>query len=1066
LSKVGFVLPSGTVTFLFSDVVGSTQLWEMDGDAMKAAQQLHDETMLRVVSEAGGHVVKTLGDGAMAVFADSEAALAAAAQCQRGLAAETWQDLPRLWVRVGIHTGSAVASGGDYHGPAVNRCARLAEVAQGGQILVSEATAAVASLPDGLSLVPLGEHRLRDLGEAIGIFQLGGEGIDADFGPLRTLDHVDHNLPSQRTSFVGRNEELEWIRRSLATGRLVTLAGMGGVGKTRLAVQAAADEADRFPDGVRLVELAATTWATEVIGAVSDVVAPTRDDAAAADDPLRDLARRIGHRQALLVLDNCEQVVAECARIVDFFLDSCPRLSVLATSREPLTLDGEQVLLVEPLPVAESSGDMLSPAVRLFIERAASGLGGFTPDEENMEAVVSICQRVDGIPLAIELAAARVAHISPAEILDRLDDRMEVLTGRGRSRPERHRTLTALLDWSYELLAPVEQRLFRRLSVLVGPTTVSSIEGVLAAEDLPMAEVFDALSSLVDKSLVSTSERSGRSRYRLLDTVRRYAAFKLDEAGESSQLRRIHAEWYADRLAEHEKGSEELSQLLESEFDDILAALHWASGAGRVDLACRIAGSAWQRWEVRGHLMEGRQVLASLVDDPAAFSSPAYPAVVNGAAHLAFAAGDRQVAGQLHEDNLSRFVERGDRRGEGGTLNSLAVVALFDGRVDEAEALVSEALRLWEALGDDSGRAYALTTLGMVRGAQGDHEDASAALLSALALFRTGGYKRDAASVLNNLGNLAHDRGELNRAHRFYEGALNLHRELDDDRGIAMSLNNLSIISRERSNPDRAADFAEEALDVFRRTGDQHGMAAILNNLANLAEEQHQPHRSLELYGEAIEQFRRNGDSWGMATTLENLADVAARTGNAQLGWQALIDSAHVHLSARRGEQAALGLTRLSGLAAGLGFYDEALKLAGAADVLFDGKGTLLNPEFLGAVRGDLDDDAVSSALDAGRALEGEHLLAQLRALPVPELVVLEQESDSPDDGLTPREKEVAALIGRGLANSEIADQLFISERTVDSHVTHIRTKLGITSRTQLAVWAVQNLQTPSPEMS
>lgn len=1051
------MLPSGTVTFLFSDVVGSTRLWEVYGEGMAAAQRLHDEIVIGAVTGAGGHIVKSLGDGAMAVFDDSGRALAAAAEFQRALGRADWGELPRLWVRVGIHTASAVASGGDYHGRAVNRAAILAEAAHGGQILVSDATAAVVSLTDDLTLVPLGEHRLRDLGEPIGIFQLCGEGLDAEFGPLRTLDHLDHNLPSHRTTFVGRDQEMEAIRRYLASGRLVTLTGMGGVGKTRLAVHAAADAASRFHDGVRFVQLAATVRAAEVIGAVADVVAHRRDDGTAtASDPLRDLALRIGQRHLLLVLDNCEQVIAECARIVDFLLDACPRLSLLATSREPLTVEGEQVLVVEPLPLVDTSGEGLSPAVQLFIERAAVGSGNLVPTDESLEAVADICHRVDGIPLAIELAAARVAHITPAEILERLDDRMDVLAGRARSRPQRHRTITALLDWSYELLTPVEQRLFRRLSVLAGPSTVETIEEMFEAEDLPAVGVLDALSSLVDKSLVSTEERSGRTRYRLLGTVRRYAAFRLDEAGESSRLRRTHAEWLAERLTQVEKGGAEIGHFLRAQFDDVLAAFHWSTGAGNVHLACRIAGSAWQYWELQGRLAEGRQVLATLIDDPAAAESAAYPGVVNGAAHLAFTAGDHRAARRLHEENLARFLERGDRRGEAGTRNSLALVALFEGRLDEAATLVEEAIAAWEALGDDSGRAYALTTLGLVRGSNGDPEGAGVALLSALALLRKGGHKRDAASVLNNLGNLAHDRGDLGRAHRFYEGALNLQRELGDDRGAAMSLNNLSIVSRERSNPDRAVDFAEEALELFRTSGDQHGVAAILNNLANLAEEQHQPRRSLELYGQAIEQFRSNGDLWGMATTLENLGDVAARTGNAQLAWQALIDAALIHLTAGRADRAALDLTRLSGLAAGVDLHEDAVALAGAADALLGGTGVGLDLGFVAAVRGGLDDEATSSALAAGRALEVDQFLSQLRALPVPEGAL--DESRASDDGLTPREREVAALIGRGLANGQIAEQLFISERTVDSHVTHIRAKLQITSRTQLAVWAAQNL--------
>jgi len=581
-------LPTGTVTFLFTDLEGSTRLWEEHPEAMKAALARHDEILRDAVTKRDGVVVKTTGDGLHAAFGTAPDAVAAALDAQRALVGEEWILPEPLRVRMGLHTGVAEVRDGDYYGTAVNRAARVAAAAHGGQVVASAATADLVQdeLTADIGLHDLGEHRLRDLGRPERIVQITHPELKSDFPPLRSLDAYPGNLPVQRTAFVGRARDLAEVRAVLDDAPVVTLTGVGGVGKTRLALQVAADAVGRFADGAWFVDLGPVLDAGFVAGAISTALRlPERRHESLEDS----IVAALRDQDLLVVLDNCEHLVTAVATLVDLLVESCPGVRVLATSREPLDVEGEETYEVRPLPSpaadpAPGSGAALldNDAVRLFGERARVAKRGFTLTPENAPVVADICRRLDGIPLAIELAAARLKLMSPTEILGRLDERFQLLTGGRRGALERHQTLRGAVDWSYTLLEPVEQLLFARLSVFAGGFTLDAAEEVATDPDtVGASEVLGLLASLVAKSMVVTDDAETGTRYRLLETMREYAAERLTELGDVARSESAHAAYFlsfaetASAALEGATDAEWISRL-STEEDDLRSALAWA----------------------------------------------------------------------------------------------------------------------------------------------------------------------------------------------------------------------------------------------------------------------------------------------------------------------------------------------------------------------------------------------------------------------------------------------------------------------------------------------------------
>ena len=746
---VGTEAPSGTVTFLFTDIEGSTGLWEAYPDSMRAAMQRHDSILHSAFDEHGGYVFSIGGDGFGAAFARVADGISAAVSAQEALAAEPWPEGAEVRVRMGVHTGEVEERDGNYFGTAVNRAARLMALGHGGQVLCSATTAGVVE--DEVSLIDLGEHGLRDLDRPMHVFQVGA----GRFTALRSLEVSEGNLPVQPTRFVGRVDELGRVQAGVEESRLVTLTGVGGVGKTRLALQAAAELSHRYSDGAWLVELAGLIDPDLVGTTVADVLGVQVQAGKSVEDSL---AEAFSTRSVLVVLDNCEHVIGAAADVASRLVSSPGTSRVLATSREGLGVAGERVIAVPPMAVPQ--GDTPAPvlasdAVRLFVERAADARDGFGVDENDAPTLARLCRRLDGIPLAIELAAARVRSSSPADILTQLDHRFRLLSAGRRTAPTRQQTLHNAIDWSYGLLGEPERILLRRLSVFGGGFDLGAVEAITSDATLEATEVVDILDRLVDKSLVALDLSSRATRYRLLESIRDYAFERLEESDETSALAARHARYFAafsEKAGPGLRGPDEGAwcERVEVELENLRLALTWAIETEEADLALRlVAGLAVSGYPAGCPFGDMAMSAAEL---EGARGHALRPLALASAAWSAFHRGEFERATALAEDALLDAKRSGDGHDQplllGEVLSVLGAICMvrpgfFDRAVavyEERRAVAvelddpyqilqslvgwaslhadpetaEEAVRLAPSVGNPTMHSYALTVLAML----------------------------------------------------------------------------------------------------------------------------------------------------------------------------------------------------------------------------------------------------------------------------------------------------------------------------------------------------------------
>jgi len=637
-------LPVGLVTLLMTDVAGSTRMWEERPDIAGAVMGRHESLIRACVDEAGGALIRSKGEGdsTFSAFADAGGAARAGVEIHRALGSEPWPDGAAIRVRAAIYTGEVELRDGDYYGTPANRCARLRAAAHPGQTVCSESTeACLAGLTAEIVRKDLGLHRLRDVARAERVYQLARRDLPAEFPPLRTLA-VRQNLPTERTRFVGRDVDVASVRKQLEVGRLVTLTGVGGSGKTRLAIRAASGLLEQFPDGIFFADLAPISDPTVVAGTVAAAVGFARMALGTGSGrPANELIDFLSTREVLLVLDNCEHVIDAVAALVDEILERCRAVTVLATSREALGLQGEQVHPVSPLPLPGDDLSEISDAVQLFTERAAAVRPDFVLSAHNVSDVAEICRRLDGIPLAIELAAAQVSQFSPHQLVERLGDRLHLFAG-GRRQPDRQRSLQGALDWSHALLTDDERTVFRRLSAFPGSFTPHA---AVAIVEEPAG--LEPLLSLLRKSLIVTEDDGTDTRYRMLETVRAYAEVRLAEAGEEHCVRDRHRDHF---LAWAEAIPPELTYLdpdgvVRREQHNLRAALTWSGLQDRWDLVGRLAGTMNRVWI--GDVQEGRRWLAGAMDGLDDLDPEQRVRVLAVAAHvavLAIEAGDGELA--------------------------------------------------------------------------------------------------------------------------------------------------------------------------------------------------------------------------------------------------------------------------------------------------------------------------------------------------------------------------------------------------------------------------------------
>jgi predicted ATPase/class 3 adenylate cyclase len=849
-------LPTGMVTFLFTDIEGSTPLWEREPERMRLALARHHAIMRSAIAEQGGHTFKTIGDAFQAAFVLPMHAVAAALAAQRALMAQPWETSAPVLVRMGIHLGPAVAEGSDYRTThTLNRVARIMAAGHGGQILLSVEVADLVrrELPTDVTLRDLGMQRMKGLTHLEHLFQVVAPDLPTAFPPLTTLDRFRTNLPVQLTSFVGREQEITAIQQLLAAQRLVTLTGPGGTGKTRLALHVAAEVLETFSDGVWLIELAPLADAALAPRAVASVLGLREE----ADRPILATVTDFLHaRTLLLLLDNCEHLVEACAQLADALLHACPNVRILASSREALGVAGEAPFRVPSLRTPDPR--RLPPiealahyeAVRLFVERGAAVLPGFTVTDANAPALAQVCARLDGIPLALELAAARVNVLRVEQIATRLDDRFRLLTGGSRTAVPRQQTLRALIDWSYDLLAEGERVLLPRLSVFAGGWTLEAAEAVCAGDGIEQSDMLDVLTQLVNKSLVVADREQGQeTRYQLLETIRQYALERL-AASEGATIRQQHLAYFvqlAERAEPNLRAFDMLVWLnrLEAELDNIRTALEWALETD-VEAELRLAGALWWFWHIRSHGNEGCDWLerALSIETIERGEQPIWPAramicgkALNVAGYLRLMQGETEKGAVCTAESLALFRELGPagKRGMAYALLNLGVAASHRPDIARAKSLSEESLALFREVGDKFGMAECLESLGDHALADGDPEHARTIWEEGLALRKEIGDRDGIALLYSMLGDLAFRHGDYQRAITLYQESLAGFREVGNKTYVARTLGALGEMAWAYGDYGQAATMAETALAISQESRDELEVALAFHCLGTMA---------------------------------------------------------------------------------------------------------------------------------------------------------------------------------------------------------------------------------------
>jgi predicted ATPase/class 3 adenylate cyclase len=797
--------PSGVVTFLFTDVEGSTALWDRHPEEMTAALADHDRRIREAIEAHDGYVFTTAGDSFSVAFANVRDALGAALALQRSLGELTGEI--ELRVRAGIHSGETTERDGDYFGTAVNRCARIMSAGHGGQILISGSCSALLDddLPDGVEFLDLGVHRLRDLVEPERILQVCHPDLDRGFPKLRTLEGPGDQLPTQLTSFIGRDHEIDEIVALLGDRRLVTLTGPGGAGKTRLSLEVAERVVLDHPDGIRLVELAALVDLDVFVDAVAQRFGATE----VADVPLtRTIAETINDRRMLLILDNCEHLVESVARLTSDLLLACPNLHVIATSRERLAITGEVVYRVPSLSVPPAGVDVDQSlgydAVRLFVERAQLADPGFELVERTVDDVSSICRRLDGIPLALELAAARVRSMSPQQIASRLDERFRLLTGTDRSSDDRQQTLLNTIEWSHGLLAERERVVFRRLGAFVSSFSLDAAERVCADGSIVEFDVFELITALVDKSMVATTSGTDGIRFQLLESIRAFAVEHLDREGERTVTADRHARYFADlagELQRRQRSGDLASALarLNEEEDNFRASLRFAIDTGDAESAARLVDGLGYLWYTSGGRREGLewcealfQLTADLPEDLRAGALHSYALMLAGT-------GNPGLGIEALREQVIIRRRLGDPVRLAAALNNLGNLLYDVGDAEAAELALSDAIDAQRAAGEPAILTLCSLASGKLHaGRAGVEELYREALAEATAVDHLYG----TALAMGGLGQFLAHAGRSGEAHRYLVEARERFEELNVTPGIADV--DLSSAVAFRSEGDRA----------------------------------------------------------------------------------------------------------------------------------------------------------------------------------------------------------------------------------------------------------------------
>jgi len=991
--------PSGTITLLFTDIEGSTRLLQQLGEKYTALLAQQQQLLREACEMHNGRMMDSQGDSLFVAFPRAIDAIKAVVQSQRALAAQTWTSDVSIRVRMGLHTGEPQISAVGYVGIDVHRAARIAAAAHGGQVLLSQTTydLVVGELPEGITLRDLGEHRLKDLRHPKHLYQLVIPGLPNDFPPIKSLEALPNNLPIQLTSFIGRERELAEIKRLVSTYRLVTLTGPGGVGKTSLALHAARALYATFPDGAQLVALSAIRDPTLIIPTIAQTIGLAESPNQLLFDSLKAFLR---DRQMLLLLDNFEQVIS-AAPLLTELLAACAELKLLVTSRETLRVRGEHEFPLLPLELStldlkpnQLSVETLSqyPSIALFVERARASVPDFQLTADNALAVAQVCARLDGLPLAIELAAARIKLLPPQAMLTRLQESsLSLLTGGTRDAPERQQTLRNTVLWSYDLLAMDEQRTFRWFSVFVDGCTLEAASTVISmSHHLASSDVLDNITSLINKSLVRQTESNGEARLVMLETIREFSLERLAQENELETVQRAHADYYlslAEETEQHLRGREQKAWLnrLGREQDNLRAALRWGFEYYEAAFVLRLVGALWQYWNLRGQWSEGRRWLeeALTVASKVKVDKPLLAKALYAAANLIRYQFDFARARALCEQSVALYRALGDREGLLTALHQLSRILDYQGDDESLRALLPEIFALAEELPDMPIKAQVYAYL----------------------------------AVMDPIGI-----SSLNVA-RYLAESERIFRALDSPAGLAFTLLGQASLASAQGNEVRAQALRDEAEHLAAEVEDRSLRFTMLWE------------RIVFAWQSGDYAFARGYLEQGLAASGE--VDTSAGQKRLYFGAPNLFFWILAAVLHRQG--LSMWAARVYGLADKLAITSGPPRIGG----VLEKPAVAARAE----VRARLGDETFARSLAEGKAMTVEDLLA----IPHPPADALARAQPAPTsipyEPLTERELEVLQLLAQGFSNPQIADRLVVSRRTVDAHLRSIYAKLGVKSR-------------------
>ena len=878
--------PTGNVTFLFTDIEGSTRLSQEFPDLYPDALKRHNTILQEAVDSNNGFVFKTIGDAFCCAFGSPEGAVKAAADSQIKLNSEDIGDF-KLKIRMGIHTGNAEWSGSDYMGYiTLARTQRVMSAAYGGQIIISNDTYEIVKhsfLPGGnmnISFRDFGERRLKDLIEPLRLFQINSPELQTEFPPLKTLDARPNNIPIQLTSFIGRENEIRDIKSILKSSKLLTLAGAGGTGKTRLSLQVGADMIDDFENGVFITELANVTDPFLITETVLDSLKVKTDPGTYPDEKLESFLEK---KEMLLILDNCEHLISRCSELADKLLKKCSRLKIIATSREVLKCQGEHVYRVpslsSPDPSLSESPEKLTryASVRLFIERALSVNQNFRVNNDNLPALSEICFRLDGIPLAIELAAARTKTMSVEKINERLDNCFNLLVGGNRTSLPRQQTLKALIGWSYDLLSEKEKVLWSRLSVFKGGWKLESAEEICSDELLLKEEVMVVLSQLVEKSIIVYDH--SLERYSILETIKQFGEGKLNEAGETEKLFSRHLDFFILLAKDHSnvfsgKEAPDWLKMADAEHSNFISAIEWSSKNGKAEKAAVLSEEINMFWEIRGHYFEGIRIMESLFEVTSGINPESLSNMYLNTGHLYRAQGNYENAMKYFDKCIAIKRDLKNDRGIILVLQSLANVEAGYGNFSRAQKLFEESLEISLRIDFESGIAFALNNLGNIELIRGNIQKAEKLISESLAINRSSGNKHRIAFSLDSIGNVMTEKGSLEEAQKYLEESLELTREVGDKSGITYALTNLSSIAFRRGNIEQAQNYTEESLKMRIELGDKNGIAYSLFNLGEIYYRRKKYDKAREYHSESLSLRLEIHDKHGIAVSMLSFSEI------------------------------------------------------------------------------------------------------------------------------------------------------------------------------------------------